>query len=121
MLNLRLNLDASMKLFYTMDGCCRVLVCGFMLPLKVLFLTYGWRPTWMMQCMIWVEDRMVDVGLMEQAIHSELQGKKDAIDCFIMDCIEYCLNNAVVVFVLFEYIVRYEFHDFIFLFFAVYL
>ena len=88
-----------------------------MLPLKVLFLTYGWRPTWMMQCLIWVENRMVDIGLMEQTAHNLLQGNNDAIDCFIMDCIEYCLNNGVVVFVLAGYIVRYAFHKFQILFF----
>ena len=112
MLNFRLNLDGSMKLFYTIDCCLRVLVCGFILPLKVVFLTFGWRPIWVRHCVIWIKRAMVAIGLANPIMDNELSKTDDGHDCFIMDCIEYFLNNGVVVFVLLEYTVRYAFHKF---------
>ena len=55
---------------------------------------------------------MVAIGLANPIMDNELSKTDDGHDCFIMDCIEYFLNNGVVVFVLLEYTVRYAFHKF---------
>ena len=91
-----------MKVFYSLDCCCRVVVLAIILPLKVTFITYGLRPSWLLERWSLVEKSGVT--------HEKMQGNSyEELECFLIDNFEFALNFGVVYFVFLEYSIRLYF------------
>ena len=94
-----MNLDNAMKIFYSLDCCCRVFVLAVILPLKLTFITYGLRPYWLLEFL----------GLIakEEKLHEVTpSNNREEFACFLIDNIEFGLNTGVVFFVMLEYCIR---------------
>ena len=90
-----------MKIFYSLDCCCRVVVLVVILPLKLSWITFGLKPSWLLQ----------SFGLIQPAAllsKKTTSIKRSEFDCFLVDNIEFGLNCGVVLFVMLEYWVRYK-------------
>ena len=90
-----------MKIFYTLDCCCRVAVLAVILPLKLSLITFGLRPLWLLR----------SLGLVQPAevlLETTISINRLEFECFLVDNIEFGLNMGVVLFVLLEYGVRYK-------------
>ena len=88
-----------MKVFYSLDCCCRVVVLAIILPLKVTFITFGLRPSWLLERWSLVEKKEV--------MHEKVLGNNyEEFECFLIDNFEFALNFGVVYFVFLEYSIR---------------
>ena len=60
LVNCRLDFMDSIKIYFTIESCFRLVQCGFTHPLKAAFFLYGWQPNWLISTTKFIGEVMAE-------------------------------------------------------------